>query len=185
MCCFIAVCCVALVGRALADEPAGEGTEVNLDGLKSTTPGNWKKEKTISKLRVYQFKLPKADGDKADADLAVFYFGPGSGGSEKENIKRWQGMFRPPEGKKIEDATNVDKMKVGKVDVTYVDVQGTYLDKFPPFDPNAKVTPRPDYRRLGVIFQSENGPYFITLTGPARTIAQNKKAFDGWLKAFK
>jgi hypothetical protein len=69
--------------------------------------------------------------------------------------------------------------------VTCLDVQGTYLSKFPPFDPNAKVVRKDNYRRLGVVFDSPNGPYFITLTGPGRTVEANKKAFDDWLKAFK
>src|SRR5262249_27368179 len=99
--------------------------------------------------------------------------------------KRWQGMFEAPEGKKIDDVSKVEKMKVGDVDVTYLDVQGIYLYKFPPFDPNAKVQRKPDYRRLGVVFASKNGPYFITLTGPAKTVAEHKKGFDEWLKGFK
>ena len=74
---------------------------------------------------------------------------------------------------------------VGQTPVTYVDIHGTYLYKFPPFDPNAKVTPLPEYRRLAVVFDSKNGPYFITLTGPARTVAANKMPFDTWLGGFK
>ena len=58
--------------------------------------------------------------------------GKDSGGTVNDNIKRWKGMFQPPEGKTIDEATKQETFKVGKVDVTSVDVQGTYLDKFPP-----------------------------------------------------
>jgi hypothetical protein len=71
------------------------------------------------------------------------------------------------------------------VAITYLDITGTYLSKFPPFDPNAKVTRLPDYRSLSVYFGSANGPYFIRMTGPARTVTANKKGFDEWIKAFK
>jgi hypothetical protein len=74
---------------------------------------------------------------------------------------------------------------VGSVPVTYLDVNGTYLSKFPPFDPNAQVTPRPNWRMIGVIFESEKGPYFIRLIGPADTVAYHKKGFDEWLRGFK
>ena len=57
--------------------------------------------------------------------------------------------------------------------------------KSPPFDPNAKVMKKDNYRRIGVIFASENGPYFITLTGPSATVTAAKSDFDNWLKAFK
>jgi hypothetical protein len=169
------------IGQAAAGD---KGTRVELDGLKSTTPASWKKpEKPSSKLRAHEFFIPKADGDKEDAELAIFFFGAGSGGSVEENLKRWKGMMAPPMGKTIDDVSKVDKFKVGKVDITYLDISGTYL--FKPFGPNTKVTPKENYRFIGAIFDSENGPYFIRLTGPARTMEQNKKAFDDWLKGFK
>ena len=163
----------------------GKGTEVTLDGLKSRTPADWKMQPPSNKLRAYQFKVPHASGDKEDAELVIFYFGPGSGGTAKDNIKRWKGMFQPPEGKKIDDVSKVEKFKVGNVPVTELDVHGTYLYKFPPFAPNAKVKRKPNFRRFGVIFESPQGPYFITLTGPAKTMAQQKKGFDEWIKGFK
>src|SRR5262249_60578428 len=112
-----------------------------------------------------QFALPHAEGDGRDAELVVFYYGTASGGGADENIKRWKGQFQPAEGKKIDDVSKVEKFKVGNVQVTDLDVQGTFLFK-PPADPNAQAKPLPEYRRFGVIFASENGPYFITLTGP-------------------
>jgi hypothetical protein len=163
---------------------AGEKT-VTLDSLKSDVPASWKMQEPSNKFRAYQFLVPKTGADKEDAELVIFYFGAGSGGSVNDNIKRWKGMFLPPEGKSIDDVSKVEKLKVGAVELTYLDVQGTYLSKFPPFDPNAKVTKKDNYRRLGVVFASQNGPYFITLTGPDRTVEAHKKAFDDWLKGFK
>ena len=52
--------------------------------------------------------------------------------------------------------------------MTYVQIAGTYLYKFPPFAPNAKLTPKDNYKFIGVVFDSKNGPYFMRLTGPAR-----------------
>lgn len=102
-----------------------------------------------------------------------------------DNLKRWKSVFVPPAGKDIEDVAKVEKFKVGKADLTYLDIQGTFLSKNPPFDPNAKTERKADYRRLAVYFTCEGGPYFIHLTGPAKTVGQHKKAFDDWLKNFK
>src|SRR5262245_52234925 len=167
-----------------ADEKA-EGTLVKLDDLQSRTPAEWKAQKRGNKMRAFQFVLPKAKADKQDAELVIFYFGPGGGGSATDNVKRWKGMFVPPEGKSIDDVAKVTEMKVGKVPLTYLDVRRTYLYKERPFDPNAKVEKRPEHRLLGVVVESENGPYFIRLVGPAKTVEQHKKGFDDWLKAFK
>ncbi len=184
--CFALVACGSnQISSEAGDNQKNQGEVVVLDGLKSTLPADWKKEKPLSKFRAYQFRLPKAKGDSKDAELVIFYFGPGGGGPVKANLARWKSQFKAPKGKTIDEVSKVDKFKVGDVDVVYLDISGTFLYKFPPFDPNAKVTPLPDYRRLGIIFQSEKGPYFIRLTGEADTVAHHKKAFDKWLKSFE
>ncbi len=142
-------------------------------------------EKPSNKFRAYQYRVPKAKGDLEDAELVVFYFGQGGGGDVDDNIKRWKGFFVPPEDKTIDEMSRVEKFKVGNVAVTYLDVRGTFLYKNPPFDPNAKTQRKRDFRRFGVVFDSEKGPYFITLTGPAKTMAENKAGFDNWIKGFK
>lgn len=157
---------------------------VEIDGLKSSTPKSWKPGEA-TKFRYYQAALPKAKGDENDAELVVFFFGPGGGGGVEENIKRWKGMFKAPEGKSIDDVSKVDAFKVGDVKVTYLDVRGTYLFKSAQFNPNAKVEARPNSRMLAVVFDSPNGPYFIRVTGPAATVDAHKQDFDNWLKAFK
>jgi hypothetical protein len=171
--------------KAKSDAQEGKGEIVTLDDLKSPAPADWEKQKPSINLRLYQFRIPKVEGDPKDAELLIFNFGPGGGGTVKDNLERWKAKFRAPEGKTLADVTKVEEFKVGKVPVTYLDVSGTYLYKFPPFAANAKTTPLPDYRMLGVIFASENGPYYITVTGPAPTLAHQKKAFDNWLKSFK
>jgi hypothetical protein len=162
------------------------GDVIELGSLKSKAPAAWKREKPSNKLRTAQFVLPKSDGDKEDAELVIFFFGKGGGGSNEDNIKRWEAQFIAPEGKTIDEATKVDKFKIGTVaDVVYVDMHGTYKYKNPPFDPNAKEVRKQDFRRIGIIFDSDDGPFFITLTGPAKTVTKHKESFDSWIKAFK
>ena len=176
-----------LYGSSLADEKKDDkkGTVVEIDGLSSRVPADWKEEEVTNKLRAYQFLLPRVKEGQADAEMIIFFFGTGSGGSADDNVKRWKGMFIPPKGKKIEDVSKVDRMKVAGVDLTYLDIQGTYKYKARPFDPQAKEELRPDYRMLGVVFASPKGPYFIRLVGPAKTVAHHKPGFDEWLKGFK
>lgn len=173
---------VAALGLARAEDK--KGTEVELAGMKSTTPADWKEEKPSNSMRLTQFKLPKADGDKDDAELAVFFFRGGSG-TVDANLKRQTAKFEPAAGKdKVEEA--IDKeFKVGSVKATYQDVKGTFLSKFPPFDPNAKVTKKEGYRQLYVIFETKDGQYYLTLLGGDKTIEKHKKGFDEFLKNFK
>lgn len=164
-----------------------KGTTVELAGLKSVTPADWKEEPLPAKsMRMMQFKLPKAEGSE-DAELALFVLR--GGGAVQANLERQEKKFEIPNGKKLEDAIKTMKIKIGTNEAVFQDVQGTYLKKFPPFDPNAKITRVPEYRQLYVIFEAKEGEstilYSMTLLGPAKTVEKNKKAFEEWLKNFK
>jgi hypothetical protein len=167
---------------AAADDKEKKGEVVELDGLKAAVPGTWKEEKPSNNMRFLQYKLPKVEGDKDDAELVVFR---GFGGSAEENIKRWKATFTPPEGKELDDVAKVTDIKIGGLKAVYLDVSGTYMFKAAPFDPKAKVEARADNRMLAVHFEGKNDQYHIKLVGPAKTVASYKTGFDEWLKALK
>jgi hypothetical protein len=139
---------------ALSPAQDKKGTTVELAGMKSTTPSEWKEEQLPPKsMRMMQFKLAKAEGDPEDAELALFAL-PG-GGTVQANLERQEKKFEIPSGKKAEDLIKTEKMKIGSNEAVFQDIQGTLLKKFPPFDPNAKITKVPDYRQLYVIFEAK------------------------------
>jgi hypothetical protein len=165
------------MGAAGADDKS----VFEIDGLKSAVPVSWKMEKPKIRLRYAQFRLPKAEGDSADADLAVFR---GISGTTEQNITRWKGQFLPPKGKSIDDVSKVTKKKVAGCEVVYFEVEGTYLDG-PPMVPASKKTKRPDYRMIAVQFDGPKNVWHFKLIGPAKTVAKHKKEFDHWLESFK
>jgi hypothetical protein len=159
-------------------DPKSEGA-----GLKSKIPAGWVMQKPSNNLRMYQIMVPKAEGDKENAELAIFSFGPSG---KEENVKRWKAQFIAPEGKTIDDVSKQEEYKIGKLaDVFCLDITGTFKYKFPPNDPRAKEERKENYRRFNVMFDSDKGLFFITLTGPAKTLEKHKTAFDNWVKAFK
>src|SRR5262249_4039389 len=115
-------------------------------------------------------------------ELVIYFFGKGGGGGLEANVERWKKQITPPDGKKIDDVMKRDSFKVGEVRVTVVDLQGTYQS---PQLPNQKSEKIANARMVGVVFDSQNGPYFFKLVGPAKTIESHKKGFDEWLKNFK
>src|SRR3989442_5726999 len=64
--------------------------------LRFKMPEGWVSESPSSKMRVAQYKLPKATGDAEDASLVVYYFGPAQGGSVEANIDRWISQMEQP-----------------------------------------------------------------------------------------
>ena len=43
----------------------------------------------------------------------------------------------------------------------------------------------PNFRLRAAVIETPNGPYFIKLTGPAKTIAAAEKAFEQFLASLK
>ena len=157
---------------------AGLAADVEMAGMKSKVPDTWKQEAPTSTMRLTQFKLPKAEGDPEDAQLIIFYFKGGSGSAE-DNLKRQLAKFAgKPEVK-------LDKIKIGTHEAPYQDVTGTYMAKDRPFDPAAKVTEKKDYRQLYVPLVTDQGDFYPTLIGPAKTVEKHKKTFEEFLKNFK
>jgi hypothetical protein len=160
----------------------GKGTVVDLDGLKSAAPASWKEEAPANKMRLAQFQLPRAGDDRHDAEVVIF---KNAGGSVRDNVARWKGMFTAPEGKTIDDVSKVEDIKIAGRPATRLDVRGTYTFKTRPFDPSDKGEKRPDYRMVAVQFEGPQNLYHIRLVGPAATVEMYQKGFDDWLKGFK
>ena len=179
---FGVLACSSAPTETNAKDDKDKGTVVELDGLRSKAPAEWKEEAPANQMRLTQFKLPKSKDDKYDAELVIF---KGLGGSAKQNVERWKAQFAPPKGKTIDEASKVEEFKVSDRPVTYLDISGTYKFKARPFDPKAEEETRADYRMLAVQIDGKNEVYQIKLTGPAKTIEKYKKGFDEWLKAFK
>ncbi|HEY7329441.1 MAG TPA: hypothetical protein VH592_17515 [Gemmataceae bacterium] len=182
---FLAAACSPSANESNAadgDKDKGKGVVVDLDGLKSTAPGDWKEEAPSNRMRFMQFRLPKKGDEKHDAELIIFR---NISGTAKENVKRWKDQFTAPEGKTIDDVAKVEEMKVSGAELTYLDVSGTYTFKTRPFDPGDKGEKRPNYRMLAVQFDAPKNVYHIKLTGPAKTVETYKKGFDEWVKNFK
>src|SRR5439155_18862673 len=91
---------IAIQASAAEDKSKKEGTLVKIDGLQSRAPADWKEEQPPEKyrrMRHKQFRLPKAEGDKEDAEMIIYYFGAGGGGGLEANLTRWKDMYKPPE----------------------------------------------------------------------------------------
>ncbi len=174
----IALAALTVSSLAWADD---KGTVTEVGGLKSTTPANWKAEKAGG-FRLYDFTIPKAEGEQHETKVMVFHFS-GGGGDKESNLKRWKGMVKPAEGTKEEDAYKTSELKVGEAKVTLFEATGTYLFKRTPMD--AEAEPRADHKFIGAIFDTGKDVFFIRMVGPKKTMDANRKSFDEWLKNFK
>lgn len=145
--------------------------EVAIKDIKLTVPKSWKQEEPSSKLRVAQFKIAAAEGDKEAAELAINQFGGGGGGVD-ENVKRWVNQFSAKDRK-----VKVSKGKSPLGEYVVVDAIGTYNK--PDGPPIAgKTIAVAGQRMLTVMLMVEDqGSYFLKLTGPEKTVTSAAEDF--------
>lgn len=151
-------------------------------GLTFTAPPEWKPVATSSSMRVAQYALPKAAGDAQDAELVVYYFG-GSGGTVEANIERWVGQMQQPDGRPSSTVSKRESRTINGLKVTTIDVTGTYVAEMSPG--SGQLHNGPGFRLRAAVIETANGPYFVKLTGPMKTIAAFDKQFEAFLSSVK
>jgi hypothetical protein len=144
-------------------------------GLSWTTPAGWKTD-APRPMRAATYKILAAKGDSEDAECGVYYFGKGQGGGVEQNVQRWVSQF---EGGK---ATEPKKEKIGGVDVTQVEIDGTYTGGGGPMGPK---TSKPGFKLLGAIAEGPEGAIFFKLVGPAKTVESSRADFQKMVKGIK
>jgi hypothetical protein len=156
------------------------GDVVELGGLKFRVPADWMEEKPDDAHCFKQYRLEPVDDDKEDAQVIIRFLGKAKRGGAAAYVKRWKGMFLPPEGQTMHEAAKFRQLTVNGAAVTYVDIRGDYKGIR-----GDDTTPREDFRLLGVYLNTPKGSYIIRLFGPADTVAFYRKQFEDWVKAFK
>lgn len=151
-----------------------------LSGLGFEAPAGWEPVSASSSMRLAQWELP-GSGDNAAAEVVVFYFGEGSGGSVEDNLERWFGQFEQPDGAATMERAQVDRFNVGPLHVTRADMNGTYVA---PARPGASERQNlAGYRMIAAVVEGDDGPWFIRLLGPASTVGTWSASFDAFLES--
>lgn len=144
-------------------------------------PEGWVAAQASSKMRVAQFKLPKAEGDKEDAELVLYYFGANQGGTAEANIDRWISQMQQADGGASKDKAKTENLAVNGLKVATVDVVGRYTAEMAPgsgtFYDNA------NYRLRAAVIETPKGNYFVKLVGPAKTVGRWEQSFTDYLKS--
>ena len=149
-------------------------------GLSWTAPEGWQTQN--KPMRAANYVVPPAGGAEA-GEMAVYYFGPGQGGSVEANIDRWIGQFQAPGGGSAEGLAKRSTKTVNGIEVTLLDLTGTYL--FKPFPMARQATPKPGYRMLAAIAQGADAPVFFKLTAPEATAGAAEADFNKLIASLK
>jgi hypothetical protein len=146
---------------------------VEAAGLRFALPPSFEREPPASEMRAAQAVVR---GEAGPAQLAVFHFGAGQGGSVEDNLERWLAQVERPAGA-AEPARG--KFTAGPFEVQWVEAAGTMLPSGMGAGPT---TPQPGSRLLGAVVEGAGGPWFFKLTGPDATVAAAREGFLSMLR---
>jgi hypothetical protein len=151
-------------------------------GLAFTAPKAWQTRATSSTMRVAEFIVPRAAGDPEDAEVIIYFFG-GSGGSVEANVDRWVGQMQQTDGSASKDKAMRGTQTVNGLKVSTVDVSGTYIAEVRPGATERHN--KPGFRLRAAVVETPRGPYYIKMTGPAKTVAAADADYAALLASVK
>jgi hypothetical protein len=136
--------------------------------LEWKAPARWQLVPNASTMRLATYRVPRAPGDAADAELSITQ----AGGSPEANAERWVGQF----DRTAQKAARRTTRKVGSLDVMVVEVQGAFSGGM-----GGDGKGQPGWALLGAIVSTPGLPHFFKLTGPAKTVLAARAEFDAML----
>ena len=168
----------SVVGQSMSKNLTGKPVE--LAGAKSATSSMWK-EGTASKPELYKFSFPKQGAEKEDAVMVI---APAPESKEDEIFDEFKKQFVPSKGDKFEDDDiKVLKKKFDKVNVSLLEVNGTYEKKGT--GGSAEVKKFEKYRLYAALVEIGGKKFLVTAVGPGNNLRRNGSDFRAWLASFK
>lgn len=157
-----------------ADEAAPNGAVV-VAGISLTPDPSWAALPARPPMRQAQFSI--GSGEES-AEVVVFHFGAGQGGSVDDNLVRWARLVRDENDEPT--MPTISEFESGALRITLAEYAGTYLSGMP----GGEQTPREGWVLLAAIIENgPNGTIFPRLVGPAATVTAQREAFIAFLQS--
>lgn len=168
--------CFATSGQDASVSPA-MSHQIEFLGVYSSVPGDWEVLTPSGNMRAAQMKLP----GPGFAEVVVYYFGPGVGGSVEANIARWQGQFLSPNGDPVQpDVSGLDTQ--GGYPATWVELRGSYARGVGTGPVGAF---KPNQTLIAAIVQIPKGNVYIQLYGDDLVVDVQRTAFRDFVRGLR
>ncbi|PWB53743.1 MAG: hypothetical protein C3F18_07085 [Nitrosomonadales bacterium] len=167
---------------ALAEEPAPSvqaTVKLAFIGLEAHAPAAWTMVPPATDKRLAQFKIT-APGEGMTAEVIVYYFGKGEGGTAEANIERWQGQFIGAENRPVTPAVN--RFQSNGMTVTTAELHGAYARGI---GVGPVGVPKPGQTLLAAVVETPEGNLIIQLHGKAASVNAQKEAFLAFVRSIR
>lgn len=159
---------------------AGVAAAQRVDLLRYSVPvpSHWQAQPPGSNFRLAQFRVPAARG-AGDAEVVVFHFGRGQGGSAAANIARWRSQFAGADGQPV--TPRVETFSVGALPATLAEFAGAYTRALA----GVPAAPKADQVLLAAVVEAPEGNVIFQLHGDRATVEANRRAFIDMVQGWK
>lgn len=164
-----------------ASGAAGGAAEGPAGTLKWAVADAWIEMPPAGQMRMAQYRLPKAEGDAEDGELAVFFLSGMAGGIDG-NIMRWEKQFTQDGQPVPAEAVTRNDVEVGPLKIATVSVVGQYNPIAMNFGGEAP-PPKDNYRMLGALCMTADGLWAFKAVGPKATMDAQEEAFNAMVKS--
>lgn len=156
-------------GAAAPLSPPMNTRQIAFLGLETEVANSWTERQAASNMRLIQFDVEP----EGIAEVIVYYFGAGQGGSPQANIDRWRNQFRPVDGKPVEALVNTMQTN-GDLAVTWVELSGDYA-RGVGMGPVGEY--RPDQMLIAAITETPHGNLYIQFHGDRERVMRHREEF--------
>ncbi|HEY9227305.1 MAG TPA: hypothetical protein VIP11_11695 [Gemmatimonadaceae bacterium] len=170
----VAAALVAAVStRAIAQSPT-----VTLLDYRTTVPAGWTPRTPSSNMRLAEYVV--APTDAGAAEVVVYFFGKGQGGTVAANLERWKGQFSTPDGSPVPEVVTRDS--TAGFPITFAEYRGTYARGVGAGDASQA---KPGQMLFAGIAETPRGTMFIQMFGAQARVAAERETFKRFVSGLK
>jgi hypothetical protein len=146
------------------------GEPVTLLDYEATVPPSFVARAVSSSMRLAEWTVSRTDG--TSAEVIVYYFGEGQGGSADANIARWSSQFTGPDGGPV--TPRVGTLEGTEFLTTIAEYEGAYARSI---GMGSAATAEPDQALVAAVVETPRGNLFLQLFGDRAAVAETRADF--------
>lgn len=167
---------ILLVSSALA----AQSPSLRLLEYGTAVPAGWTSRAPSSSMRLAEYVIGPAVS-AGNAEVVVYFFGPGQGGSPDANLARWKSQFSNPDGGAVFERVTHDSTAVAKL--TVAEYRGTYARGIG--TGSAPDAARPYNTLVAVVAETPKGMLFFQLFGPQAAVDAARASYMAFVRGLK
>jgi len=158
------------IGTGASPQGMGLPASDEAPALAWEVPHGWQTIPNPNAMRLATYRVTADSSDAPEVSVAR------AGGTAEANIQRWLDQFDQ------RGADKRTKTRVHGLDVTVVEVSGTYMGGA--MMPGAQSASHPGWTLVGAIVPTASSAYFFKLLGPAAKVQAARASFDALVASF-